>query len=158
MVEEKKFVMPKFNQVALVVKDLESTAAFLSDSLGIGPFQICDRNMPRTIYGKTSMAKRRVGNAKMGEVDLELIQPMEEGTPYYNFMHSRGEGLQHISFVPVEDLKETVAHFEEKGFKVVYGGEHTGGDLAGTLVAYMESEKAKGFIIEFVQRPKSGKP
>lgn len=150
MVTDNKFVLPKVEQVAITVKDLEATAAYLSSALGIEPFRISERSGPVTVGGKPALAKRRLGIAKMGGIDLELIQGLEPATPYYNFINSRGEGLQHIRFAPVPDLSRTVAYLEEKGFKLVYGGEH-----AGSRFAYMESEKAKGFILEFVQRPKS---
>ncbi len=147
MVADKKFILPKVEQVALIVKDLEKTAAFLSSTLGIEPFRISERSSPVTVNGKPTFAKRKLGIANMGGVDLELIQPLEDGTPYYDFIRAKGEALQHIRFAPVPDLNRTVAYLEEKGFKTVYSGEYAGGRFA-----YMESEKAKGLILEFVQR------
>ena len=147
---ENKFVLPKVEQVAVICKDLDSTAAFLSKTLGIGPFVFSERNSPVTVDGKPSNARRKLGIAPMGGVDLELIQPMEPGTPYYNFVMARGEGMQHIRFAPVADLKQTVANLEKMGYKTAYAG-----DFGGSSFAYMESEKAKGFVLEFVQRPKA---
>ena len=85
----------------------------------------------------------------MGGVDLELIQPLESGTPYHDFITARGEALQHVRFAPVPDLNKMVAYLEGKGFKTVYSGEYASGRFA-----YMESENAKGLILEFVQRSK----
>ena len=150
MVTDSKFVLPRVEQVAVIVRNLEETAAYLSSTLGIEPFRISERSGPVTVGGKPATAKRRLGIAKMGGIDLELIQGLDPGTPYYNFINSRGEGLQHIRFAPVPDLAKTVSYLEEKGFKLVYGGEHQ-----GSRFAYLESAKAKGFILEFVQRPKS---
>jgi catechol 2,3-dioxygenase-like lactoylglutathione lyase family enzyme len=147
---ENKFVLPKMEQVALIVKDLESTAAFLSSTLGIGPFNFSERSSPVTVGGKPSFAKRKLGIAKMGGIDLELIQPEEAGTPYYNFIFSKGEALQHVRFAPVDDLDKTVAYLEGKGFKTAYAGEFGGGRFA-----YMESDKAKGLVLEFTQRAKA---
>lgn len=136
-------------QVALIVKDLQVTAAFLSDTLGIGPFIFSERNSPVTVSGKPSFAKRKLGITKMGGIDLELIQPMEPGTPYYNFVFSKGEALQHVRFAPVEDLDKTIAYLEGKGFKTAYAGE-----FGGNRFAYMESDKAQGLVLEFVTRAK----
>ena len=147
---ENKFVLPKMEQVALIVKDLQATAAFLSDTLGIGPFIFSERNSPVTVNGKPSFARRKLGIAKMGGVDLELIQPMEPGTPYYNFVFSKGEVLQHVRFAPVEDLDKTITYLEGKGFKTAYAGE-----FGGNRFAYMESDKAQGLVLEFVTRAKA---
>ena len=146
MVDKEKFVLPKVEQIALIVKDLETTMAYLSSSLGIGPFRISERCGPTKVNGAPTLAKRKLGIAKMGGVDLELIQALEPGTPYYDFIYSKGEVLQHIRFAPVDDLDQTVSYLERKGFKVVYSGEHT-----GRRFAYLESENAKGLILEFVQ-------
>jgi methylmalonyl-CoA/ethylmalonyl-CoA epimerase len=145
-----EFVLPKVEQVALIVKDREAVAEFLSSSLGIGPFRMSERSGPVTVSGKPSKATRRLGIAMMGGMELELIQPMEPNTPYYNFVMSRGEAIQHIRFAPVPDLDKAVAYLEGKGFKVAYAGEH-----AGSRFAYLESDKAKGLVLEFVQRAKA---
>ena len=144
---EKKFTLPKVEQVAVICKDLDSTAAFLASTLGIGPFVFSERNSQVTVDGKQSNARRKLGIAPMGGVDIELIQPMEPGTPYYKFVMARGEGIQHIRFAPVADLKATVANLEKMGYKTAYAG-----DFGGSSFAYMESDKAKGFVLEFVQR------
>ena len=146
---ESKFVLPKMEQVALIVKDVNATAAFLSETLVIGPFTFSERDSPVTVNGKPSHARRKLGIAKMGGIDLELIQPMEPGTPYYNFVMARGEALQHVRFAPVEDLDKTIAYLESKGFKTAYAGE-----FGGNRFAYMESDKAKGLVLEFVTRAK----
>ncbi len=147
---ESKFVLPKMEQVALIVKNMEETAAFLSESLGMGPFQFSERSSPVTVGGKPSFAKRKLGIAKMGGIDLELIEPEEPGTPYYNFVAGKGEAIQHVRFAPVEDLDRTIAYLEGKGFKVAYAGAYGGGRFA-----YLESDKAKGLVLEFVQRAKA---
>jgi methylmalonyl-CoA/ethylmalonyl-CoA epimerase len=146
---EKKFVLPRVEQVAVICKDRDATAAFLAETLGIGPFVFSERNSPVTVNGKPSHARRRLAIAPMGGVDIELIQPMEPGTPYYNFVMARGEGMQHIRFAPVTDLKATVAYLEKLGYKTAYTG-----DFGGSSFAYMESDKAKGFVLEIVQRAK----
>jgi hypothetical protein len=146
MVDQGKFVLPPVEQVALIVKNLEKTAEYLSSSLGIGPFRISERHGLTEVYGEPTLARRKLGIARMGGLDLELIQGLEVGTPYYDFINSKGEVLQHIRFAPVEDLDQTVTYLEEKGFKVVYSGGHE-----GRRFAYLESENAKGLILEFVQ-------
>ena len=146
MIKKNKFVLPEVEQIALIVKDLETTAAYLSSSLGIGPFRISERYGPTKVYGEPALAKRKLGIGKMRGLDLELIQALEPGTSYYNFIYSKGEVLQHIRFAPVNDLDQTVTYLEEKEFKVVYSGEH-----AGRCFAYLESENAKGLILEFTQ-------
>jgi hypothetical protein len=147
MVSSNGFTLPEVEQIALIVKDLEQTAAYLSDSLGIAPFTISERHSPTKVDGKPAFSRRKLGIASMGGIELELIQALEEGTPYYDFITANGEVLQHIRFAPVKNLDETVSHLEEKGFRVRYSG-----DYSGSRFAYLGSEKARGLILEFVQR------
>lgn len=144
---EGKLILPKVAQVALTVNDLQATAAFLSETLGIGPFQLSERISSTKLNGKDIKARRKIGTAKMGGIDLELIEAPEPNSPYYKFVHTRGEGLQHIAFTPIEDLDKMVAYLKGKGYKAVYAGEYE-----GNRFAYMESDKAKGLILEFVQQ------
>ncbi len=148
MADRNTFVLPRVEQVALIVKDLETTATYLSATLGIGPFRISERRGPTKVYGKPTVASRKLGIANMGGVDLELIQGLEPGTPYYDFIYSKGEVMQHLRFAPVANLDRIVDYLVDKGFKVAYAGEH-----AGRRFAYLASEKAKGLILEFVQPP-----
>lgn len=147
MAQNNRISLPKVEQVGIAVKDLEKTSAYLSSVLEIEPFQILERTGPATAYDKPTVARRKLGLTRIGGMELELIQAMEKGSPYYNFVYSRGEGLQHIRFAPVDNLEKLIARLQGIGFKVLYYSEHS-----GDCFAYMESEGAKGFIIEVVSR------
>ncbi len=150
MAPEKKLTLPKIDQIALIVKDLNQTAEYLSSSLGLEPFRITERNSPVTIGGKPTTANRRLGLAQMGGIELELIQALEPGTPYDDFINAKGEALQHIRFAPVDNMDEILTNLYSKGFEVVYSGE-----FSGRRFAYLESNRAKGLILEFIQIVKS---
>ena len=150
MAQEKKFVLPKVDQIALICKNLDNTAAYLTSALGLEPFRIHERNNEVAVGGKKTTANRRLGVAQLGGIQLELIQSLDPGTPYDKFITAKGEVLQHIRFAPVDNLDEIIAYLDTKGFKLAYSG-----GFKDMRFAYLESAQAKGLILEFVQVGKS---
>ncbi|MDD5082069.1 MAG: VOC family protein [Dehalococcoidales bacterium] len=147
MAAKGKLVLPRVAQIALIVKNMEKTASYLSSSLGIGPFQFSERVGPATVDGKPTQARRKLGIIELKDIQLELIEGPDKGTPYYDFIYARGEGWQHIRFETFEsadDLDRWIDHLKGHGWKVKYAGEYGGGRFA-----YLESDQAKGCILEF---------
>jgi methylmalonyl-CoA/ethylmalonyl-CoA epimerase len=120
----------KLLHVGAVVRDMGKTVERLA-SLGIGPF---DTSSPPLLEkpmfrGKPSDAKVKGLSAEMGEVKLEIGQPVEGESPHKEFLDSKGEGFQHIAFA-VDDLESEVAGFTEKGASVLLSGRWQDGGFA----------------------------
>ena len=137
----------KIMQVGVVVRDVEKTIQQLS-SLGIGPFE------PKTLpperkewfRGKPMYAEFNIHAARIGDVELELIQPVSGESPHKEFLETKGEGIQHVMFA-VDDFDDTVARLTEKGagelLRAIFPG--------GRGVAYLDLNAAN-FVIELVQK------
>lgn len=109
----------EINQIGLVVKDVQEAATNYSRILGIGPWVYYDYVSPfihdRKYHGKPVEAKERVARAMVGEVELELCQPVEGNSIYQDFLSDHGEGLHHLQ-LSVDDVEETVGILSEQGF------------------------------------------
>jgi catechol 2,3-dioxygenase-like lactoylglutathione lyase family enzyme len=62
----------------------------------------------------------------MGNIELELLQPLGGQSPYQEFLESKGEGIQHLTFA-VDDLDKEVSKFIAQGVKVELSGRFQGG-------------------------------
>jgi hypothetical protein len=86
-----------------VVKDLEVVAENFWKILGIGPWSIYDWESPlvydRTYYGKPAWARERIAIARVGDVELELMEVIDGPSIYQDWIEERGEGLHHINFL-----------------------------------------------------------
>lgn len=136
----------KLIQVGVVVKDLDQTIKRLS-ALGMGPFEpmVLPPDAEQWFRGKPLDAKFKISGFKMGEVDLELIQPVEGKSPHQEFLESKGEGIQHIAFA-VDDLDKEVAKLTRKGVSVVLSAK-----LPDADVAYVDLGTG-GLVVELIQR------
>jgi methylmalonyl-CoA/ethylmalonyl-CoA epimerase len=135
----------KLIQVGVVVKDLDKVVERLS-SLGIGPFtpMTIPDDAEQWFRGKPMDAKFKISGAKLGEIVLELIQPLEGKSPHQEFLDNQGEGIQHIAFA-VDDLDREVAKLTKRGVSVLLSA-----NLPKVRVAYLDLGVG-GLVIELIQ-------
>jgi catechol 2,3-dioxygenase-like lactoylglutathione lyase family enzyme len=118
----------KFIQLGVVVRDINKTTDRLK-LLGLGPFKNTTLDMPpMTGYfrGKPSTSKEKLLSTMMGEVELELFEPVEGKSPWQEFLDNKGEGIHHIGFAP-NNLDKDIASFTERGVKVLHSAKWDGG-------------------------------
>ena len=66
-----------------------------------------------------------VDSCQLGSTVLELVQQLEGGGPWPEFLESKGEGLHHIAFT-VSNYDEIVTGLQKQGFKMIAGGLYQG--------------------------------
>jgi len=134
--------------VGVVVKDLDKTIARLSE-LGIGPWEprTPKPEEPELFRGKPFIPAERVKikSARMGNMEIELIQPLEGPSPHREFLEKKGEGIQHLGFF-VKDLKAEVQDLTQKGCEVLLESHFK----AGGGITYLDLNAAD-LIVEIVQ-------
>jgi catechol 2,3-dioxygenase-like lactoylglutathione lyase family enzyme len=142
-----KSIFSNLIQVGVVVKDMDKAIERLT-SLGIGPFQpkILPSGTQEWFRGKPFTGKASIKAAMMGDVELELVQPVAGESPQSEFMASKGEGFQHIAFA-VEDLDQAVTQLTKQGIEVLLRAKMPGGGG----VVYLDLG-AGGIIVELIQR------
>jgi methylmalonyl-CoA/ethylmalonyl-CoA epimerase len=137
----------KLTQVGVVVRDVEKAVKQLS-SMGIGPFRAMTLPPTRQEWfrDKPMNAEFNIQGAKIGDVDLELIQPLSGESPHKEFLDTKGEGIQHVMFA-VDDFEKTVTQLTEKGATILLRAKFPGGGG----VAYVDLGIG-GIIFELVQK------
>jgi hypothetical protein len=124
------------NQIALVVKDLELVAMNYWNILGIGPWSIFNWESPlvydRKYHGKAARARERIALTQVGNVQLELLQPIEGPSIYADWIEEHGEGLHHVNFL-VDDVDEVAGILEAEGFPSLQSGRYGPPDRQGVF-------------------------
>ncbi|MBA7609008.1 hypothetical protein ES703_16194 [subsurface metagenome] len=133
------------DHVAVVVKDVDETAEFLSSTLGI-VFHETLRNLVFKEMFVGEPFSIHAAHAKLGAVELELLQPLEEEPLLGQFLKTKGEGLHHIAF-KVSNWDEMVSKLQEQGSKMVLSAINPW----GKRFCYFET-KPGDIIIEFDEK------
>jgi methylmalonyl-CoA/ethylmalonyl-CoA epimerase len=134
-------------QVGVVVKDVERVVERLTD-IGIGPFEPMNLPADREEYfrDKRMYADFNIHATRIGNVQLELIQPLSGDSPHKEFLDTRGEGIQHVMFA-VDDLEKTIAQLTGKGVTALLRAKFPGSGG----IAYMDFG-AGNIVVELVQK------
>jgi hypothetical protein len=138
-------------QVAIVVADLEEAMRTFVEDYGIGPWEVAEFNPGTTeeleIGGQRVDHAFRTAGTRIGSVDWELIEPLDDRSIYAQFLRERGPGLHHVA-VGGRPYGEARAAFERNGRKVLQGGL-----FHGVRYAYLDTDRDLGAILELYDWP-----
>lgn len=147
---------PRPSHVAIFVKDLERTASFYTDVMGL-------KRHPMKIEINAD-ANAEIGGMEMTFIDangiwLELVQPVGPG-PIMDTLNAKGDGYLAEFVVEVDDMDK---YFDEMKAKGVHMENADGTPIAegkkgfvvepyGIKAAYFPKDVSRGMTIEVVQR------
>jgi len=114
--------------MAVLVTDMDKAAKRL-EALGIGQF-IQGGGPPEGAEGLYYRGKPLESNSqacimRMGNMNLELIQPDDKPNPWAGFLNTKGEGIHHIGF-RVNDVEKEVNRLTGLGAEVPFFGKISG--------------------------------
>jgi len=136
-------------QVGIIVQDIEARARAWSDLLGLPMPEIRMTDpvdIAQTEYeGKPSPARAKLAFFHLGQVDVELIEPIDEPSTWKDQLNNHGDSLHHIAF-HIKGMQDKLAYLDSKGVRLVQRGEYTGGRYA-----YVDSSAQLGTILELLE-------
>ena len=142
--------LKKIIQVAIVVHDIEATSKRWADLLGM-PVPEIRTTRPghevKEIYrGYPTEGQVKLTFFNLGQVVIELLQPISDGTSWKEFLDKKGEGVQHLGF-QVIDPELTSGELEKAGYPIIHQGRYDSDD--GTYI-YHDTMDALGVVIELL--------
>lgn len=136
-------------QVAVVVEDVEKVSEAWAKLLGV---EVPDWSMTDPAEkshieygGETTEARAKLAFFDLGQVRLEIIEPLGRPSTWGEFLDDHGQGLHHIAFF-VEGMDEVLEELEEQGLAPVQRGDYTGG-----CYAYVDGISQLGCILELLE-------
>lgn len=142
-------------QIGFVVRDCEETAKVYAEKYGIGPWDIYGPDCLNDViqYEKPCPMQIKVASCFMGDVELELIEPLDDISMYADFLNEHGEGMHHLAMK--SDFDKAMDFCKEKNIPVTLTGEFGKGEF----YAYMnDSEETKCIVELYDSRPGSSYP
>ena len=108
------------SQVSLAVRDLDATMARYHQALGWAPWQVFDHVLPvhhaTELRGEPVHYALRGAEVYVGQLNFELLQPLEGPNLWSEFIERRGEGIASIAtmFLEREDGDAVKRAFAEQ--------------------------------------------
>jgi len=150
----KKAAIKKILQIGIVVKDIEKSVKTYEDIYGIGPWQILGSDgstivREMKVYGEIKNYSIKVAMCNVGDVEIELLQPIDDISDHSRFLKEHGEGIHHLAVQ--EDKTEFNKIIKEQKIP-----EITSGIIDGFgKYMYFDTRNDLGFITETYDHDKS---
>jgi catechol 2,3-dioxygenase-like lactoylglutathione lyase family enzyme len=156
----KKLSFQDFMHVGLIVKNIEQTLEKMENIFEIGPYKIIEfppKEMKKdeiqlSYHGKSTWFTARFCFIKMGNTEIELIEPVEGDSIWKDFLAEKGEGIHHLKY-EVDSLNDTIEFFKTLGVNCPQYGSAVGVNLGKTW-AYFVTTVQLGYIVEILNRQK----
>ncbi|MFY9908154.1 MAG: VOC family protein [Terriglobales bacterium] len=140
-------------QIGIVVADRDRTTQLLTSLFGMGPFRFVewpDRAESEYHYrGVPQQIRVKQAFVQLGDVEVELIEPVEGHSGYQDFLDKTGGGIHHVLF-EVSDIDPVLQELAKSGVTVLQSGT---GLRRGTRWALLDTQELLGFLVELRHRP-----
>lgn len=136
-------------QVGIIVHDIEKSAQAWADLLGVEKpmARITDTKDKSHIkyQGASTEAQAKLAFFNLGQVQLELIEPVGSPSTWAEFLEKHGQGIHHIAF-RIKGMDEVLTELQVHDVPLVQRGDYTGGRYA-----YVDGVPALGAILELLE-------
>lgn len=128
----------KIHHLGIAVKDVKLALEDLSKAFGLASEGV----------EEVPSQKVKVGFLRVGEVRVELLEPVEEESAVGKFLASRGEGFHHLA-LESDDIEADLRKAESAGLALIDRTARPGAH--GTKVAFIHPKSSHGVLVELVQ-------
>lgn len=138
---------PGIFQQAWVVADLEAAKDAMATALGCDGYTEFVMAEQWDLRGRTVECSLGLAFGRSGDMQVELMQPLEGEGVQMDFLQRRGAGFHHLG-VLVDDLDEEVAAATTDGFPALMTGQ-----FSGVRICFLDTFEALGFHLELIEDP-----
>ena len=131
-------MLSDLDHVAIAVANLRSAKSLYCGVLGfthLGYETVADQGVNILAVG-------------LGNLRVELMEPVDATSPVHAFLQKRGEGLHHLAF-RVKDIRKALKDLAAEGFRLVDEKPRRG--AGGHLIAFVHPKSTHGVLLELVE-------
>lgn len=153
-------MLTDLNHVCVVTTDLDRAVRTWANHFGVGPWSIWTKdasNMTAAVDGRPTEFAMRVALASLPSgVRIELIQPLDDRSPYAHSLARHGDvdHVHHLRF-EVDDYDGAAARLRDFGLHTILDAQFEGAPgVDGSFAAtYFATEGELGFVLEIGDAP-----
>lgn len=131
-------MLNRIYHLGYAVEDIETAAQFYRTHFGVEPEEpeeVEEQGIVATMF-------------RVGDSNIELVQPTHPDSPVGKFLAKRGEGFHHVAF-EVENLDASLAELESQGVELIDREPRIG--AGGARMAFVHPRSAFGVLTELVE-------
>ena len=132
-------MLQRLSHLGLAVKDLDAAIQLYERVFGL-------KVAHRWVAEADRMA---AASFRVGDLEIELMQPLADDSPVGKFIAKRGEGIHHIAY-RVEDVADALHRAREAGVATIDETPRAGGD-GRTLIGFLHPRSTFGVLTELEQ-------
>lgn len=132
-------MIKKIDHIAIAVRSLDEEIARYRDVLGL------------EFLGTETVPEQKVTVAffKVGDVFIELLEPLSADSPISAFIEKKGGGLHHLS-LEVDDIRAGIRALQEKNVQMLDKEPRLGAH--GAQIAFAHPKSFSGVLYELKQK------
>ena len=130
-------MIKRLNHISVAVPSVDDALKFYRDLLGLEVTRIVTHEERQL----------RIAFVKIGETEIELLEPLDDDNTVQRFLQRRGPGLHHIC-LEVDDIRATMDELMERGAEFVDPDPKPG---AVGQVAFILPDVGRGVLVELNQ-------
>ena len=131
-------MLNKIDHVGVAVRSLEDVKAMYKNIFGLEP----------VFEEEVAEQKVRVAGFRVGESNIEYLEPTAPDSPIAKYLDKRGEGMHHIAY-GVDDIKSVLEAMKENGLRLIDKEPKVGAE--GKLIAFVHPKSLNGMLVELSQ-------
>jgi methylmalonyl-CoA/ethylmalonyl-CoA epimerase len=131
-------MLEKLDHIGIAVKDLDQAMKLYREAFGIEP----------DLVYESSYTKAKIAFFPIGDVRIEVIQPVNPQSVVGRFLEKKGEGIHHISY-RVKDVDRSLAELEMKGVQLI--DKKSRNVRENERVAFLHPKSTNGVLVELIQ-------
>jgi methylmalonyl-CoA epimerase len=129
-------MLRSISHLGLAVRDLDAAVRLYEEVFGL-----------RVRHRWVSEADRmRAASFRVGDLEIELMQPLADDSPVGRFIARRGEGIHHVAY-KVDDVADALRRARVAGVETIDQEPRPGGD-GRTRIGFLHPRSTFGVLTE----------
>jgi len=132
-------MVKKIDHIGIAVKKINSQIKYYEKILGI----------PCSDIEEVADQQVKVATFLLGDVRIELLEPINQESSVAKFIEKRGEGIHHIAY-QVSDLKGQLKTLENENIQLIDRKPRVG--AGGNDIAFLHPQSTFGVLTELCEK------
>ncbi len=131
-------MLKRVDHIGVAVHSLESVKKMYREVFDLQP--VFEEEVPDQ--------KVKVVGFKIGETNVEYLEPLAADSPISGFLNKKGEGLHHVAY-NVTDIRALLHRMKQSGVRLIDEEPRIGAE--GKLIAFVHPKGMNGVLLELSQ-------